>query len=116
MRTFRIIGTVLMTVLMCANFTSCNNDDDEFYEENENNIPNNTIRYQTTDGIIVRFENKDVFGGAKLINNTYSTTNGYGTIEFASEVTAIEKNAFASQTTLSSITLPNSVRSLHVRR
>ena len=109
MRAFGSLGTVLIAILMCANFTACNNDDNELFENKENNIPKNTIRYQTTDGIIVRFENEDVFGGAKLINNTYSTTEGYGTMEFASEVTSIEKNAFKSQKTISSITLPNSV-------
>jgi hypothetical protein len=111
MKTFRIIGMVLMAVLMCVNFTSCSKDDDDFSGDGSN-IPKNTIRYQTKDGIIVRFENEDVFGGAKIISNTYSTTNGYGTIEFASEVTAIEKNAFKYQDKLSSITLPNSIVSI----
>ena len=108
MQTFRMIGMALIAVLMCVNFTSCSKDDDDF-SNGGSSIPKNTIRYQTTDGIIVRFENEDVFGGAKIISNTYSTTNGYGTIEFASEVTAIEKNAFKYHETLVSITLPNSV-------
>ena len=120
MKTLRFIGMVLMAVFLCVNFTSCSkdNDDDIFSSGGGNNIgggsniPMNTIRYQTTDNIIIRFENEDVFGGAKIINNTYSTTNNYGTIEFASEVTAIEQKAFYEQETLSSITIPNSVTSI----
>ena len=109
MKTFRMIGMALMAILMCVNFTSCSEDDDNFPSGAGNDIPKNTVRYQTTDGIIIRLENEDVFGGAELISNTYSTTDGYGTMIFASEVTAIERNAFRDEYTLSSITLPNSV-------
>jgi hypothetical protein len=109
MKTFRMIGMVLMAILMCVNFTSCSEDDDNFPSGAGNDIPKNTIRYQTTDGIIIRLENEDVFGGAELVSNTYSTTDGYGTMIFASEVTAIEGSAFRDEYTLSSITLPNSV-------
>ena len=104
-----MIGMVLMAILMCVNFTSCSEDDDNFPSGAGNDIPKNTVRYQTTDGIIIRLENEDVFGGAELISNTYSTTDGYGTMIFASEVTAIEGYAFRDEYTLSSITLPNSV-------
>ena len=100
MKIFRILGIALTAVLMCVNFTSCSD------------IPNNTIRYQTNDGVIIRLKNEDVFGGAKIISNTYSTTKGYGTIEFASEVTAIEKDAFYECKSLTSITIPNSVVSI----
>ena len=99
----------LMAILMCVNFTSCSEDNDNFPSGAGNDIPKNTVRYQTTDGIIIRLENEDVFGGAELISNTYSTTDGYGTMIFASEVTAIEGSAFRDEYTLSSITLPNSV-------
>ena len=77
-----------------------------------NKIANNIIYYITSDDIIVRFENEDVFGGAKILTNTYSSTKGYGTIEFASEVTAIEHNAFNNKKTLQYITIPNSVTSI----
>ena len=103
-----MIGMALMAVLMCVNFTSCSEDDDLF-SGGGSNIPKNTIRYQTKDGIIIRFKDEDVFGGARIVSNTYSTTNGYGTIEFASEVTAIEKCAFEFCKSLTGITLPNSV-------
>lgn len=109
MKTFRKIGMALMAVLMSVNFAACSNDDDNFPSGAGNDIPKNTIRYQTTDGIIIRLENEDVFGGAELVSNTYSTTDGYGTMIFASEVTAIEGSAFRDEYTLSSITLPNSV-------
>lgn len=100
MKIFRILGIALMAVLMCVNFLSCSKN------------PNKTIRYQTNDGIIIRLENEDVFGGAKIISNTYSESEGYGTIEFASEVTAIEEDAFRECKSLTSITIPNSVVSI----
>ena len=116
MKIFRILGIALTAVIMCVNFTSCSKDDDDSSSSSSSSsgsdIPNNTIRYQTNDGVIIRFENEDVFGGAIIISNTYSTTKGYGTIEFASEVTAIEERAFYKCTKLTSITIPNSVTSI----
>ena len=116
MKIFRMIGIALTAVLMCVNFTSCSKDDDSSSSSSSSSsgsdIPNNTIRYQTNDGIIIRLKNEDVFGGTKIISNTYSTTKGYGTIEFASEVTAIEKKAFYKCGSLTSITIPNSVVSI----
>ncbi len=89
-------------------------DEDEIEHPNgiPSDIPNNIIYYITSDNIIVRFQNEDVFGGAKIVSNTYSSTKGYGTIEFASEVTAIEREAFKSKTTLTYIVWPNSVTSI----
>jgi hypothetical protein len=77
-----------------------------------NKIPNNIIYYITTDDSRIRFDNEDVFGGAKIVSNTYSSTKGYGTIEFTSEVTAIEHNAFNNKKTLQYITIPNSVTTI----
>lgn len=99
----------LIAILVCANFTSCSDDDDDSTFDGGSKIPTNTIYYETTDKIELRLKNADVFGGAELKNNTYSTTNGYGILEFDSEVTAIEYGAFENEKTLSSITLPNSV-------
>ena len=99
----------MVAILVCANFTSCSDDDDDSTFDGGSKIPTNTIYYETTDKIELRLKNEDVFGGAELKNNTYSTTNGYGILEFDSEVTAIESGAFKNEKTLSSITLPNSV-------
>ena len=106
MKPLRDMGMALFTVLMCVNFASCSSDD-----EFENGLPvkNNAIYYTTTDGIIIRLKKDDVFGGASIVSNTYSTTKGYGTIEFSSEVTAIEYCAFIDCSTLKKITLPNSI-------
>ena len=100
MKIFRILGIVLTAVLMCANSLSCSNNS------------NKTICYETIDGDIIRFENEDVFGGAKIISNTYSESEGYGTIEFASEVTSIGHDAFRYCHGLTSVTIPNSVTSI----
>ena len=139
MRFFRLFTMLLFGILLNVNFTSCSkddivpdteqgdnndgsedgnddadNDEDKIVHPNgiPSNIPNNIIYYITNDDIIVRFKNEDVFGGAKILSNTYSSTKGYGTIEFASEVTAIEAKAFKSKTTLTYIVLPNSVTSI----
>ena len=92
MKTFRMIGMALMAVLMCVNFTSCSEDDDGF-SDGGGNIPQNTIRYQTIDGIRIRFNNEDVFGGTKIVKHTYSADDWW-VIEFESDVTAIESKAF----------------------
>ena len=102
----------MVAILVCANFTSCSDDDDDSTFDGGSKIPTNTIYYETTDKIELRLKNEDVFGGAELKNNTYSTTNGYGILEFDSEVTAIEYGAFENERTLSSITLPNSVTTI----
>ncbi len=99
----------LIAILVCANFTSCSDDDDDSTLDGGSKIPTNTIYYETTDKIELRLKNEDVFGGAELKNNTYSATNGYAILEFDSEVTVIESGAFENEKTLSSITLPNSV-------
>ncbi len=139
MKFFRLFTMLLLGILLNVNLTSCskddivpdteqgdNNDGSEDGNDDANkdedkvvhpngipsNIPNNIIYYITNDDIIVRFKNEDVFGGAKILSNTYSSTKGYGTIEFASEVTAIEAKAFSGKTTLTYIVLPNSVTSI----
>ena len=115
MKTFRMIGTVLVAVLMCVNFASCSKDDDEELSSGGEidvvvNIPTNTIRYQTVNGLVVNLRNEDAFGGLEIVSNTYS--DGYGTIEFASDVTEIGESAFFGNETLSSITIPSGVASI----
>ena len=126
MKVFRLFSLALWGVVPSLSFASCEQDniEPEGGGGNEgggktehpngipNKIPNNIIYYITSDDIIVRFENEDVFGGAKILTNTYSSTKGYGTIEFASEVTAIENRAFVEEKTLQYIALPNSVTSI----
>ena len=123
-KTLRIVGMALFAVLMGVNFASCSSDDEEVMgslELNElglpANIAKNTIVYRTSNNVVLRFEDEDVFGGAKIINNEYSTTNDYGTITFSSEVTAIEEEAFYSGyddnfENLTAIVLPASVASI----
>lgn len=110
-----MIGTVLVAVLMCVNFASCSEDDDEELSSGGEidvvvNIPTNTIRYQTVNGLVVNLRNEDAFGGLEIVSNTYS--DGYGTIEFASDVTEIGESAFFGNETLSSITIPSGVASI----
>ena len=106
-----MIGIALMAVLMCVNFTSCSKEDDDFSSGGEINIPKNTIRYQTTDGSRIRFKNKDVYGGTKIVKHTYSADDWW-VMEFESDVTAIGYEAFYENETLLSIILPNSVTSI----
>ena len=102
---------LLLGIMLNVNLTSCSKEDLEYPYGMPSNIPNNIIYYITSDNRIVRFENEDVFGGTKIVSNTYSSTKGYGTIEFASEVTAIVE-AFSQKHTLKYIALPNSVTSI----
>lgn len=121
MKNFRFLAMLLLGVLLNVNLISCSKDDnlpekgdDKVEHPNgiPNKIPNNIIYYTTNNNAIIRFNNEDVFGGAKIVSNTYSSTKGYGTIEFASEVTAIEANAFYERKALTYIALPNSVMSI----
>ena len=119
MKFFRFLTMLLLGIMLNVNLTSCSKEDivpEGGQVEHPNgipsDIPNNIIYYITSDNIIVRFQNEDVFGGAKIVSNTYSSTKGYGTIEFASEVTAIEREAFKGKTTLTYIVWPNSVTSI----
>ncbi len=63
MKIFKFVGMALIAVLMCANFTSCSDDDDDLSPNGGSNIPTNiptnTIYYQTTDGNIISFDNDD---------------------------------------------------------
>ncbi len=112
MKIFRLLTMLLLGIMLNVNLTSCSKEDNlEYPYGMPSNIPNNIIYYITSDNRIVRFENEDVFGGTKIVSNTYSSTKGYGTIEFASEVTAIVE-AFYQKHTLKYIALPNSVTSI----
>lgn len=68
----------------------------------EDPIPNNQIWYTSSDGNVVDFTGSNV-------SNIYS--NGRGVITFDNEVTVIG-NHFNASTTLTSVTLPNSVTSI----
>ena len=114
MKTLRLIGMALFAVLMCVNFAACNSDNDLNKEGFPPKIKNNTIYYKTIDGVIIRFDNEDVFGGAKIVENVYSTTDGYGRIIFSSEITAIETKAFYECKNLADIIIPNSICSIGV--
>ena len=75
-------------------------------EENEANSPNK-IYYTSSDGNIVTPNAIDVFG-ANIISNTYE--NGQGVITFDGLVTMIGDSAFCNCKSLTSITIPNSVK------
>ena len=77
-------------------------------------IPNNQIWYTTTDGNIVT-PDKNKFSAITGSANVYATitsniyANGKGVITFDSDIDEIASNAFYSFTTLTSVTIPNSV-------
>ena len=84
MKIFRLFVIALWEIVLSLAFASCEQDyiepeggnanEDGGKTEHPNGIPskipNNIIYYITTDDIIVRFENEDVFGGAKIVSNT----------------------------------------------
>ena len=112
----------LLAMLMCVGLTSCDWGDyieDELPESPpeetgipSDSVPTNKIYYQTKDNARIELQDKDVFGGARIISNTYSSSKGYGTIVFDRKVTAIDEKAFKYRSELLCISLPNSVISI----
>lgn len=51
----------------------------------------------------------DAFGGATIVSNTYNSALGCWVIKFDSDVTAIQKTAFSTLSSITSITLPSSI-------
>ena len=71
--------------------------------------PYNEIWYTSTDGYIIKPSVSDTFGANIISNNVI---NGKGIIKFDGAVTTLGDGTFESCTTLSSITIPNSVTTL----
>ena len=69
------------------------------------------IYYTSSDGNIVNPTNPNGFG-ANIISNTYE--NGQGVIEFDASITSIGDTAFATCSTLTNITIPNTVKHIGV--
>ena len=72
-------------------------------------LPNNIIRYTSSDGKIVVPRNNWEFG-ATIVSNKYE--NGRGIILFDRDITSIGWSAFYQCTSLTSIQIPNSVVSI----
>jgi len=72
-------------------------------------IPNNQIWYTSSDGNVVQPRTTSDFG-ANIISNTYE--NGKGIITFDGEITSIGGYAFYFCTSLTSITIPDSVTTI----
>ena len=83
---------------------------EEDCEETEENDGKYTITYTSTDGKAVTLNKTDGFG-ANIISNTYDDTRA-GVITFDAPVTTIGASAFEGCTTLRSIIIPNSVKSI----
>ncbi len=96
------------TIKPMASFEYIPSDGDFDTEEDSNEIPNNEIWYTTTNGEAISF-NKSV-SGATLLSNTYE--NGKGVLRFDSDITRLDSNAFNGNTRITTITLPESVKSV----
>lgn len=112
MKTFRLIGMTLLAVVMCLNFTSCS-DDDEEPERNDDGIVTNQKRLvRISDG---EYANDFIYDSEGRLSTfydyyTYNYTWGDGTI------TEIQKsnNGRDERTTTFSINRNNNlIRSLH---
>ena len=71
---------------------------------------NNEIWYTSTNGNIVEPHNPHAFGGANIVSNSY--VSGKGVIIFDSDVMTIGNSAFQSNSSLKTISIPNSVTSI----
>lgn len=87
MKTFRLIGMALLAVVMCLNFTSCSDDDNEEPERNDDGIVTNQKRlvriYCNSGGEYIHDFIYDSEGRVSTLfydNNTYNYTWGDGTI------------------------------------
>ena len=72
-------------------------------------IPKNEIWYTSNDGIVEPYDDS-AFSGGVIISNTYK--NGKGVIEFDRDITSIGTQAFCGCTSLTSVTIGNSVKSI----
>ena len=72
-------------------------------------IPSDEIWYTSSGGKVVTPRKTDVFG-ANIVSNTYE--NGKGVIKFDAPVTSIGDDAFENYTSLTSITIPDSITSI----
>ena len=76
------------------------------------NIPDNTIYYISTDGTVVKPSATDVLAtfGANIVSNTYE--NGQGIITFDAPVTTIGDKAFYGCKSLKQVIIPRDVTSI----
>ena len=89
---------------------------DDSQTEQEIVIPSNQIWYSTKNGMAYDFTQNgtiDILSlfGANLLSNVYYA-DGKGVITFDDEVSIIGDNAFANDTILTSVKLPNSVQAI----
>lgn len=75
-------------------------------DEPEVTVANNKIFYTTSDGNVISIYEGNF--GANEVSNAYA--DGKGVIEFDGDVTTIPASAFSGCSTLTSITLPNTVQ------
>ena len=69
----------------------------------------NEIWYTSSDGNTVEYT-VDSYYGNTVLSNTYA--DGRGTVRFASDLRGVDSYAFAHQTTLTSVTLPEKVQTI----
>lgn len=102
-------GIFVRTKAATVNRSKCGSLTKVDAEVTYSQISNDVLYYTSTDGNIVTPHNPDAFG-ATIVSNTYE--DGRGRIMFDGDVTMIGENAFYSCTTLSSLTIPQSVTSV----
>lgn len=117
MKTFRLIGMALLAVVMCLNFTSCSDDDNEEPERNDDGIVTNQKRlvriYNNDAGECIHdciYDSKGRLSTMFYYNNTFNYTWGDGTI---TEIFEYNNGRDQKTTTFSINRNNNLIRSLH---
>ena len=101
-----IVGNVLTTATQVEVMINDNFDGEipvGYYENNE-------IHYTATSKVTPKYP--DRFGGATIIANEWDANTGEGIITFNRDITEIGEDAFESCNALTSVTIPNKVRTI----
>ena len=100
----KFIGKCIIALLSCIiGLTSCGND---------NKNPTNDIHYTTIDNSVLPIKDLFYFGEERIVSNSYDSVKNVCILKFDKDVTEIWDLAFWGCSSLTSITIPPSVKKI----